>query len=649
MSLSSQSQPKTDGTPVSSGSGALRVILPWLKRWEVQLVFLLLAASLANSLLSPYFLDVKNLFDMTFNFMEKAIIALTMTFIIIRSDIDLSVASNLAMSAIVMASIYQLGVNIWLAVVAGLLVGLAGGAFNGLVITKVKLPALVVTLGTYALYRGIAWTIVGDLTVKDFPAGFNYIGQGYLPGTPVPFALVLFLLLAVFFGLVLHRTTFGRYVYAIGQNEEACRFSGVRVDRIKITLFAASGLMSALAGVVLAARYGSARADIGLGMELEVITAVVLGGVDIAGGSGTMPGVVLALFLLGVVKYGMSLINIRGQDQSIVVGLLLIIAILVPNLSRQLRSAPARRQQRPAARRLALGLGAALAVLVLVAAATWQLGVGPLAGRASGESSANPQGGTAPATEIALQPTPTPRVAPPTPTPRAQAGVPMIEIPAGVFTMGSGKFEPNEAPPHEVELPTFYIDQFETTNADFERFVKATGYVTEAEKAGAKKTWRTEFTEGKDSHPVVRVTFNDAQAYCQWAGKRLPTEEEWEKAARGTDARDYPWGRDWDSTRANGKRSGLQSTAAVGSFPQGASPYGVEDMAGNVKEWTDSVYRPYPGSTYQDEAYAQDLRVIRGGGWLDDQKELATTARKALPPDANAKDLGFRCAADTRP
>ena len=648
MNVSGRSQPSKEVVPVNPAPlGTLQAILTWLKRWEVQLVFLLLVASLANSLLSPYFLDAKNLFDMTFNFMEKAIIALTMTFIIIRSDIDLSVASNLAMSAIVMASVYQLGINIWVAVLVGLLVGLAGGAFNGLVITKVRLPALVVTLGTYALYRGIAWTIVGDLTVKDFPTSFNYIGQGYLPGTPVPFALVLFLLLALFFGLVLHRTTFGRYVYAIGQNEEACRFSGVRVDRIKIVLFAASGLMSALAGVVLAARYGSARADIGLGMELEVITAVVLGGVDIAGGSGTIPGVVLAVFLLGVVKYGMSLINIRGQDQSIVVGLLLITAILVPNLSRQLRTG--RREQRPAARRLAVGLSAALAVPVLVAAATWQLGVGPLAGRASDGSSASPQGGVTPITELALQPTPTPKVATPTPTPRAQAGVPMIEIPAGVFTVGSGKFEPNEAPPHEVELPTFYIDQFETTNADFERFVKATGYVTDAEKAGAKKTWRTEYTEGKDSHPVVRVTFNDAQAYCQWASKRLPTEEEWEKAARGTDARDYPWGRDWDSTRANGKRSGLQGTAAVGSFPQGASPYGVEDMAGNVKEWTNSLYRPYPSSTYRDEAYEQELHVIRGGGWMDDQKELATTARKALPPDANAKDLGFRCAANARP
>jgi len=652
-------------------------VASWLRRWEIQIVFLIAAAVLVNTALSPHFLDVNNLFDMTFNFMEKAIIALAMTFIIIRSDIDLSVASSLAMSAIVMASLYQSGVNIWAAVVIGLAVGLLGGVLNGVLVAKVKLPALVVTLGTLSLYRGVAWTIVGDLTIKNFPAEFNYLGQGYIPGTPVPFVLVLFAALAVIFGLVLHRTTFGRYVYAIGQNEEACRFSGVRVDRIKIALFAASGLMSALAGVVMAARFGSARADIGQGFELDVITAVVLGGVDIGGGSGTMPGVVLALFLLGIVRFGMSLVNIRGQIQSIVVGILLIVAILVPNLTRG--TATVRREGRSTASRTRTWIAAAGAglLVVVVAGLLFQFGYGPFAGmEAPGSAPGSDVGLPATAvssTEVQIEPTPTPRQAPPTPTSwptptpepttssrpvaasSAVAGpsnlsrpdVPIVKIPAGAFLFGSNEYEPNEAPQQKVDLPAFTVDQFEVTNAEFAAFATATGYVTDAEKASSKKTWRSYFTAGKDNHPVVKVSFNDAGAFCKWLGRRLPTEQEWEKAARGTDGRDYPWGDAWDSTRANGQQSGLRGTAAVGSFHSGASPYGAEDMSGNVWEWTSSPYLAYPGSSYQDPNYSPDLRVTRGGGWFDDPKTMRTSVRNALTRDAGNDDLGFRCAADT--
>ena len=318
---------------------------PLLARWEAQLVMLLLLAVLICSFLSPYFLDVRNLFDMTFNFMEKSLMALAMTFIIIATgSVDLSIASNMAMSAIAMALAFQAGLPMGLTVLVGLAVGTLGGLFNGLLIGKAKLPALVATLGTYALYRGLGYSMLGDLTIKGFPDQFNYLGQGYLAGAPVPFDLALFLVLAVLFGLVLHRTTLGRFLYAIGQNEEACRFSGLAVDRIKVLLFTVSGFMAALAGVVLAARFGSTLADIGLGFELDVITAVVLGGVDIGGGSGSMVGVVLALFLLGIVRFGMSLLNIRGQVQSIVVGLLLILAILLPQIIRRLQDRASARE-----------------------------------------------------------------------------------------------------------------------------------------------------------------------------------------------------------------------------------------------------------------------------------------------------------------
>jgi rhamnose transport system permease protein len=335
-----QRPPPGGGRAATTGRSRFTTLL---SKWEAQLVVLLILAIIVCSFLSPYFLDVRNLFDMTFNFMEKSIMALPMTFIIIAvGSVDLSIASTMAMSAIAMAIAFQAGAPMGLALLTGLAVGTMGGLFNGFLVGKARLPALVATLGTYALYRGLGYSMLGDLTVQGFPDWFNYLGQGYILGTPVPFALVLFLVLALIFGLVLHRTTLGRFLYAMGQNEEACRFSGVAVDRIKVLLFALSGFMAAVAGAVMAARFGSTRADIGLGFELDVITAVVLGGVDIGGGSGSMIGVVLALFLLGLVRFGMSLLNIRGQVQSIVVGLLLILAILLPELIPRLQERPRR-------------------------------------------------------------------------------------------------------------------------------------------------------------------------------------------------------------------------------------------------------------------------------------------------------------------
>ena len=268
--------------------------------------------------------------------MELGLMMLPMTFIIISGNIDLSVASNLGMSASFMGLLYNLGVNIWIAALGALVLGTVGGLLNGYLVARVKLPSLVVTLGTYAFYRGIAYGFLGDQAATNYPSQYTYLGQGLLPGTLIPFSVGLFVVFAIVFGLVLHKTTFGRYLFAIGNNQEAAIYSGVPVDRVKIVIFGLSGFMSALAGLILASRFGSTRPDIGTGLELTVITVAVLGGVDINGGVGSMLGAVLSLTLIGLLRFGMGLVNIQGQVQGIVIGLLLICAILFPNWAGQI-------------------------------------------------------------------------------------------------------------------------------------------------------------------------------------------------------------------------------------------------------------------------------------------------------------------------
>jgi len=261
-------------------------------------------------------------------------------------------------------------------------------------------------------------------------------------------------------------------------------------------------------------------------------------------------------------------------------------------------------------------------------------------------------------TMIVIRPTNTPPPPPPTPKPRptrtpAPKGVAtakastitnvMVEIPAGSFTLGNDNSDPNEAPAQKMDLPAFKIDAYEVTNADFATFVKASGFLTYREKQGSPQNWRSAYKKGKDNHPGVFVTFYDAQAFCKWAGKRLPTEFEWEKAARGPKGYLYPWGNKYDPSKLNGKDSGLRQTTAVGSYPP--NDYGLYDMAGNVKEWVDSPYVGYPGSTFKDPHYSQDYRAIRGGGWFDEAKYVLATNRNGGDPKITANDdIGFRCA-----
>ncbi len=309
-----------------------------LLQWEVLLVGLIVVVIVVNAQISPFFLQGANLARAARDFMELGIMILPMAYIIITGNIDLSVASAMGMCASLMGLLFNTGWNIWPAAGAALLLGVLGGLLNGVLVARLKLPSLVVTLGTYAFYRGMAYAMLGDEAARGYPAAFTYIGQGSIGNTRIPFSLVLFLALALVFGLVLHKTTFGRYLYAIGNNEDAARYSGIPVARIKLIIFALSGFMAALAGIILAARFGSTRPDIGTGLELAVITATVLGGINIFGGSGTMIGAVLSLVLIGLLRFGMGLKNIQGQVQSITIGLLLVLSVMLPYLGRRLSS-----------------------------------------------------------------------------------------------------------------------------------------------------------------------------------------------------------------------------------------------------------------------------------------------------------------------
>ncbi len=304
--------------------------------WPSLLLVVAIAIFVANSLASPYFLTPWSLSDATFNFTEKALIALAMALLIISGEIDLSVAAIIALASTAMGFALQFGVDTPGLVAIGIGTGLACGAFNGFLVTRLGLPSIVVTIGTMSLFRGTSFIVLGDQAFKGYPASFAFFGQGYVWWV-VSFEFVLFLVMAAIFYVVLHRTSFGRRIYVIGNNATTAQFSGVRVERVKFILFCLTGLMAGIASVLLTSRLGSTRPSIAQGWELEVVTMVVLGGVSILGGAGTITGVVIAAFIMGLVTFGMGLLNVPGIVMSIFIGLLLIVVIALPIVYRMLR------------------------------------------------------------------------------------------------------------------------------------------------------------------------------------------------------------------------------------------------------------------------------------------------------------------------
>ncbi|HKX41871.1 MAG TPA: ABC transporter permease, partial [Burkholderiaceae bacterium] len=290
-----------DGAPFSAG------VL--LRRWEALLVALLVVIFVAAGATLPAFLDPYNLADSTFNFSEKALIALPMALLIIVREIDISVSGILAVASVAMGYASQLGVPAAGLAAIGIAVGALCGMLNGMLVTRFAIPSIVVTIGTMSLYRGIALVVLGDQAYTGYPQALGDWGQGYFFGF-VPRSFVILVVFALVFAALLHATAFGRRIFAIGANPVAARYSGIPVQRYRYALFVLTGAMAGLAAVLLTGRIGSTRPNIALGWELEAITMVILGGVSIAGGSGTIAGVMLAVLTLGTVTYALGLANV---------------------------------------------------------------------------------------------------------------------------------------------------------------------------------------------------------------------------------------------------------------------------------------------------------------------------------------------------
>jgi rhamnose transport system permease protein len=312
------------------------------RSWEGILLVLLIGIVIFNSVMTPHYLQLQNQINLFQLNIEKIIIVLIMAFIIINAEIDLSVASVMALAACVMAFLFERGLPFGLCILAGFLTGVLTGVFNGFMIAYMRMTSLVVTLSALIGFRGLAHVLLENRSVGNFPEWFDRLGQQPLVG-PFPLALILFFVLLIIALVVLQWSGAGRHVFVIGNNSEVARYSGVNVRRVKMTLFIVSGMVAALAGLLLAARFGSVRGDTATGTELEVITMVLLGGVSIFGGTGSLYGVLLSILIILNLRNGMGLLNVPGENQTGVIGALLILSVLGPNIGRWTREVWTRR------------------------------------------------------------------------------------------------------------------------------------------------------------------------------------------------------------------------------------------------------------------------------------------------------------------
>jgi rhamnose transport system permease protein len=311
----------------------IRTRVPWLFRWEAGLTLIVLIIILAGKATSASFLTSNNLFSLGLSNGEIAIMALPMTLIIISGEIDLSVSSTLGMSSCLLGFLWEHHWPMPAIFVVIALTGLAAGALNGLLVTRLGLPSLAVTIGTLTLYAGIAEILLGPDTVANFPTAYTNLGVNAVPftGNAVTYSTAIFVLLAVIFGVVLHMTPAGRAVFAMGASPEAALYAGIRVKRIKTILFMVSGLVCAFAGVLYTFRLNTAVQDNGVGLELDVVAIVLVGGVSIFGGEGSILGVVLGVLAFAGIANVFLLTNFNQEASGVIAGGLLLLSVFGRN------------------------------------------------------------------------------------------------------------------------------------------------------------------------------------------------------------------------------------------------------------------------------------------------------------------------------
>jgi ribose transport system permease protein len=298
------------------------------------LAIVLIILCVVFSVAAPVFRTPGNLINVARQVSFLGVAAVGAAMVLLIGGIDLSVASTLALTGVAAAKmIVEAKAPIMTGILVGLAVATIAGAINGLIVTRFKIPALITTLATLTIFRGISYSATNGLPVFGFPdepflgfeEGIQALGKGYVLGIPVP--VIIMVIVFVFGYVFLYRTYFGRYIYAIGGNEEAARLSGIKVERIQLLVYAIAGFLAGVAGLIVLGRVNSGQPSVAVGFELDVITAVVLGGVSIAGGKGALTGVLLGVIITGVLSNGLILLNISEYNQLVVRGLVLLFAV----------------------------------------------------------------------------------------------------------------------------------------------------------------------------------------------------------------------------------------------------------------------------------------------------------------------------------
>ena len=309
-------------------------------RWEFLLILIFVAVNIMNANLSPVYLNAKFLFINIRGFLVKGILALPMAYILLLGDIDLSVGGNVCLSATVLGIVYNTTGNMVLAIAACLATGALCGALNGILLTKfTEMAPMIVTLATNIIFRGVSERILGDGSTGGMQEveWFTQLYYGRV-NELVPYLFIIFCVLALVFGIVMHKTVFGRQMFAIGANKKAAAYAGIKVEKVRMIVFTLTGLVCGFAAVFDCANMGSVKSNLAKGYELEAIAMCVLGGISTAGGKGTMVGAVISIFIIGLLRYGLGLANFSGQTIRIILGALLIAVVLYPTIQEAIKN-----------------------------------------------------------------------------------------------------------------------------------------------------------------------------------------------------------------------------------------------------------------------------------------------------------------------